>query len=87
MDRYEKALDAVIKDENVDGAMVILTPQSMTNAMGTAEVIVKISERTSKPIVCSFMGIIDVSEGVTFLQKHHIPTYKFPENAAIAWFG
>ncbi len=84
MDRYEKALDAVIKDENVDGAMVILTPQSMTNAMGTAEVIVKISERTSKPIVCSFMGIIDVSEGVAFLQKHHIPTYKFPENAAKA---
>ncbi len=84
MDRYEKALDAVIKDENVDGALVILTPQSMTDAVGTAEVIVKISERTPKPIVCSFMGIIDVSEGVQLLQKHHIPTYRFPENAAKA---
>ncbi len=83
-DRYENALTAVIKDENVDGALVILTPQSMTNAMGTAEAIVKISEHFNKPIVCSFMGIFDVSEGVKFLQKHHIPTYKFPENAARA---
>ena len=36
-DRYENALNAVIKDEGVDGALVILTPQSMTNAIGTAE--------------------------------------------------
>ncbi|MCD6186090.1 MAG: acetate--CoA ligase family protein [Deltaproteobacteria bacterium] len=84
MDRYEMALDAVIKDENVDGAMVILTPQSMTDVTGTAEAVVKIAERTSKPVVCSFMGIFDVSAGVKILQKHHIPTYTFPENAAKA---
>ncbi len=83
-ERYEDALNAVIKDENVDGAMVILTPQSMTNAIGTAEAIVKISKKTSKPIVCSFMGLFDVSRGVKLLQEHHIPTYKFPENAAKA---
>ncbi len=84
MERYEMALDAVIKDENVDGAMVILTPQSMTDVKGTAEAVVKIAERTSKPIVCSFMGIFDVSAGVKILQQHHIPTYRFPENAAKA---
>jgi acetyltransferase len=84
VERYEMALDAVIKDENVDGAMVILTPQSMTDVKGTAEAVVKIAERTSKPIVCSFMGIFDVSTGVKILQHHHIPTYRFPENAAKA---
>ena len=84
MDRYEMALDAVIKDKNVDGAMVILTPQSMTDVTGTAEAVVKIAERTSKPVVCSFMGIFDVSKGVKILQQHHIPTYTFPENAAKA---
>ena len=83
-DRYENALNAVIKDENVNGAIVILTPQSMTNAIGTAEAIVKISKRTSKPIICSFMGIVDVSAGVKYLQEHHIPVYRFPENAAKA---
>ena len=83
-DRYENALKAVIKDENVDGALVILTPQSMTDAIGTAKTVVNIAKQTSKPIVCNFMGIFDVSDSVQFLQKHHIPTYKFPENATKA---
>jgi acetyltransferase len=83
-DRYENALTAVINDENVNGALVILTPQSMTNAIGTAEAIVRIAERSPKPIVCSFMGVVDVSAGVKHLQENHIPAYPFPENAAKA---
>lgn len=81
-ERYENAISTVVKDEGVDGVLVILTPQSMTNALGTAEAIVKISKRTHKPILCCFMGIFDVSEGVTFLQEHGIPVFRFPENAA-----
>jgi acetyltransferase len=81
-DRYEQALDAVIKDEGVDGALVILTPQSMTNALGTAEAVVKIARSTSKPCLCCFMGIIDVSAGVKHLQENGVPVYRFPEHAA-----
>jgi acetyl coenzyme A synthetase (ADP forming)-like protein len=84
-DRYEIALEAVIKDENVDGALVILTPQSMTNALETAKAIVRIARRTYKPIVCCFMGIIDVSAGVKYLQEHGYPVYRFPEHAAKAF--
>ncbi len=81
-DRYESALQAVIKDEGVDGALVILTPQSMTNALGTAEAVVRVARRSPKPILCSFMGIVDVSAGVKYLQTNGYPVYKFPENAA-----
>jgi acetyltransferase len=81
-DRYENALWAVIRDEGVDGALVILTPQSMTNAMGTAEAIVRIARRSHKPILCCFMGIIDVSAGVKYLQENGVPVYRFPESAA-----
>jgi len=84
-DRYENALSSVIKDENVDGALVILTPQSMTNALGTAEAIVRIDRRTHKPILCCFMGIFDVSSGVKYLQEHGMPVFKFPENTAKAF--
>jgi acetate---CoA ligase (ADP-forming) len=84
-DRYENALSAVIKDENVDGALVILTPQSMTNAMGTAEAVVRIARRSHKPILCCFMGLIDVSAGVKYLQTNGVPVYRFPENAAKAF--
>lgn len=81
-DRYENAISAVIKDRGVHAILVILTPQSMTNALGTAEAIVRISRRSHKPIVCCFMGVIDVSEGVKYLNQHSIPVFKFPENAA-----
>ncbi len=83
-DRYENALATVIGDDGVDGALIILTPQSMTDAIGTAEAIVQIARKSRKPIVCSFMGIVDVSEGVEILHEAHVPCYKFPENAAAA---
>ncbi|AOY59507.1 acetate--CoA ligase family protein [Desulfococcus multivorans] len=84
-DRYENALAAVIRDEGVDGALVILTPQSMTNALGTAEAVVSIARRTHKPILCCFMGIVDVSSGVKHLQENGIPVFRFPEAAARAF--
>ena len=84
-DRYGNALAAVIRDEGVDGALVILTPQSMTNALGTAETIIKIARRTHKPVMCCFMGIVDVSAGVKHLQENGVPVFRFPENAARAF--
>lgn len=83
-DRYENALRTVIADDNVDGALVIMTPQSMTDALGIAEAIVRVASISNKPIVCCFMGVVDVSPGVQYLQKHGYPVFKFPENAAKA---
>ena len=84
-DRYENALRAVIRDDGVDGALVILTPQSMTDALGTAQAIVRVARGAGKPIICCFMGIFDVSAGVKYLQENGYPVYKFPENAAKAF--
>ncbi len=81
-DRYENTLATVLSDRGVDAALIILTPQSMTDAIGTAEAIVNIAKNSIKPIVCSFMGVVDVSDGVKLLQQHKIPVYQFPESAA-----
>ena len=83
-DRYRYALEAVINDEGVDCVLMILTPQSMTDAIGTAKAIVSIYQNTTKPIICCFMGVVDVSAGVKYLHQHHVPVYSFPENAAKA---
>ena len=83
-DRYENTLATVISDPGVDSVLIILTPQSMTDVMGTAEAIVSIGHSSVKPIVCAFMGVVDVSDGVGLLQKNHIPVYQFPESAARA---
>ena len=84
-ERYENALKAVIRDDGVDGALVILTPQSMTDALGTAQAIVRVARGAGKPIICCFMGIFDVSAGVKYLQENGYPVYRFPENAAKAF--
>ena len=81
-DRYENTLATVISDSEVDSVLIILTPQSMTDAIGTAEAIVNISKNSDKPVLCSFMGVVDVSGGVDILQKNNIPVYQFPESAA-----
>ena len=55
-DRYEFALDVVSKDPNVDGIIVVLTPQAMTNIEGTAEAVCNLSKNLDKPVVACFMG-------------------------------
>ena len=84
MDRYRAALQAVLHDDNVDGVIFILTPQSMTEIEATAEIIPELAEKSGKPVVASFMGLFDVSSGVEYLEQHGIPHYHFPEAAARA---
>ena len=81
-DRYENTLATVLGDRGVDAVLIILTPQSMTDAIGTATAIVKIAKNSIKPILCAFMGVVDVSDGVKLLQEHKVPVYQFPESAA-----
>jgi acetyltransferase len=79
--RYEAALRDVLADDNVDGAVVILTPQAMTDVLETAQIVPRVAKGLDKPVLCSFMGIVDVSPGVDHLQGQGIPNYIFPEAA------
>ncbi|MFP4474831.1 MAG: acetate--CoA ligase alpha subunit [Desulfatibacillaceae bacterium] len=83
--RYESALRAVLDDKGVDGAIVVLTPQKMTDVLETAQIVPKVMHGVTKPVLCSFMGIVDVSEGVEYLEENNIPNYSFPEAAVRAF--
>jgi acetyltransferase len=83
-DRYEHALRCVIAEPNVDGVIVLLTPQAMTEAEATAKVIVEVDKESDKTIVACFMGHADVEAGTKLLKDTQIPQYPFPENAARA---
>ncbi|MBN1590376.1 MAG: acetate--CoA ligase family protein [Pirellulales bacterium] len=83
-DRYGAAVQAVLDDPNVDQALVILTPQSMTDIDSIAKGVCQLHETASKPIACSFMGAADVGSGIHLLQKSHIPHYILPEWACEA---
>ena len=81
-DRYTVALEAVLGDPNVDGLVVLLTPQSMTDIEAIARTIGKIATGSKKPVLASFLGHVDVSAGVHILEQHGVPNYEFPENAS-----
>lgn len=81
-ERYETAIEDILTDDGVDGAIVILTPQAMTDILETAQIVPRVAKGTNKPILTSFMGLVDVSDGVTYLQNHGIPNYPFPEASA-----
>ncbi|MGA1980561.1 MAG: acetate--CoA ligase alpha subunit [Sedimentisphaerales bacterium] len=85
--RYEAAIRYVLKDDGVDGAIVILSPQAMTDVMETAQIVPRVAKNIDKPVLCSFMGIVDVSEGVKYLEKNGIPNYSFPEAAVRSMAG
>ncbi len=81
-DRYRYALERVLADGHVHAAAVILTPQAMTESLGTARVIVEMGERFSeKPLMAVFMGGGEVEEAVRYLKEHGVPCFDFPEKA------
>jgi acetyltransferase len=81
-ERYSFALNVVMDDPNVDTALILLTPQAMTEAEATADAIVKISrEKPTKPILACFLGASKVAGGVDILRKGSIPQYDSPESA------
>lgn len=81
-ERYEKSLQLLLKDDQVDGVIVILTPQSMTEIEKTAQAISRLKQTSRKPLVVSFMGQQLVDPGLQILHRREVATTLFPEPAA-----
>jgi len=82
--RYQHALNHVLADENVDAAIIILTPQAMTTVDDIAKVVVDVAPKYKKPILTCFMGVSDISSAIDILESSKIPNYNFPEDAVRA---
>ncbi|HDL19665.1 MAG TPA: CoA-binding protein [Nitrospirae bacterium] len=80
-DRYSAVLHETIRNRDIDGIIVILTPQAMTDVEETAHVIIDESAHTKKPVICCFMGAESVKAAVDMLKTHHIPNFSYPEDA------
>ncbi|MEW6566617.1 MAG: acetate--CoA ligase family protein [Chloroflexota bacterium] len=81
-DRYRFALEQVCADPHVDGVLVILTPQAMTEIEDTARAVAEVARQASVPIVACFMGEARVSAGVAVLEANRLPNFPYPERAA-----
>ncbi len=84
-ERYADAVELAAKDPNNDGLLVILTPQAMTDATGTAAKLQKFARLEEKPVLASWMGAEQVEAGEQILNNASIPTFKYPDRAARAF--
>jgi acetyltransferase len=83
-DRYAQALEMVLNDPNVGGALVILTPQVMTQVEETARVVGELAKESDRPVFGCFMGKEAVEPGVRVLNEYGVPNYPVPERAVAA---
>ena len=83
-DLYGAAVKALLESKSVDGLIVLLTPQKMTDVVGTARAIVEAGRKYEKPVLACFMGADIIAGGVEILRQNRIPCYPIPERAAAA---
>jgi len=79
--RYGAALTACLEDNNVDGVLVILTPQAMTDPTQAARVIIELASKSDKPVVTCWMGEAQVREARLLFKGAGIPSFRTPEPA------
>ncbi|MDO6709766.1 bifunctional acetate--CoA ligase family protein/GNAT family N-acetyltransferase [Aliiglaciecola sp. 2_MG-2023] len=84
-ERYQQVLSLCLKDKTMHGIVIILSPQSMTQPLQVAKEIVEASKKSSKVIICCFMGGEMVAEGRTYLEDNQVPTFTTPEAAIEAF--
>lgn len=84
-DRYKFAFERLIADPNVDGIMVLLTPQAMTEIDATAQEIGSLAKQSKIPVLGCFMGESRIQTGIDILTSFGVPNYPFPERAARAF--
>lgn len=83
--RYAHAIQAVTADPGIDGLLVMLTPQSMTNPLAVAGSLAQSAPSIAKPVLTSWMGGEAVEAARTVLNSAGIPTYPYPDEAARAF--
>ena len=83
-ERYRDAVTYLLSDTNVDGIIVLLTPQAMTDPDGAAKLVSEVASGNMphyKPLLTSWMGADAVESGRDILERNSIPNFETPEQA------
>jgi acetyltransferase len=81
-ERYALALDSVLADEGVDGAIVLSTPQLMTDLAAIAATVAEKAPRHGKPVLVCQMALGEIEDTLDIWTRARLPHYHFPEEAA-----
>jgi len=83
--RYESALTILCAEKSVQGIILILTPQMMTDAESVARLVTKYGAQ--KLILPALMGRDAVAKGVAALHENGLVNFDFPDDAIGALAG
>jgi acetyltransferase len=88
-ERFRDALDAVLKDENVDAVLTLYCPQSVTTAEAAAEAVIPSAAASlaeqKKPVFTSWLGGASIIKARATFERAGVPNFLTPENAIDAF--
>ena len=80
--RYEEAINKILLDKKVNNLLVLLTPQTSTEPLATAQAIVAAAKKyPHKLIMVSFVGGEAVASARDLFAKNNVPSFEYPEEA------
>ncbi len=80
--RYADTLKIVCAEKEIDGIILILTPQMMTEVEATAKLVAEF--RNQKPILPIFIGGPTVEAGLAYFKQNNLVNFTFPKDAVEA---
>lgn len=83
--RYRDTVGICMADPGVDGVLVILTPQAMTQPLEVATLLIEDAGTFTKPLLTSWMGAAHTMDGRGRFTQANIPSFSTPEAAVEAF--
>ncbi len=80
-ERYGRTLTTVLEDANVDGVLVIMTPQALTSPSDVAHTVIEIDKKADKPILACWIGREMVLDARRMFIDAGVPSLRTPEPA------
>ena len=74
---YKLAMEVIATDPNIDSILVLLTPQTSTKTLETAQHIINLA--TDKPVISAFIGGESVADGIKHLESAKKVCFPYPE--------
>jgi acetyltransferase len=84
-ERYARTLEIASRDPNIDGLLVVLAPQGMTDPQRVAQALTPYAKLPGKPILAAWMGGKVVAPAIATLNAAGIPTFSYSDTAARAF--
>jgi acetyltransferase len=83
--RYKEAVAACLEDPGLDGLLVLLTPQAMTDPAKAAQAVLAGAKGTDKPVLACWMGGPQVEAARRRFAKGGLPHFRTPAAAVEAY--